>query len=193
MWVCDTGRGIPADKLDSIFDPFVHVNRQKSAGEEINQGMGLGLAISRELARAMAEISSCRPRKLFVFMSRNAQSAAQFFGPAAEPGRGAGGADRVLARGSNEGDFGDPSNRARRAILCHPIPRGTARTGCGIRAVSIPAVRAGRNPISVGRASGIRRGDLQHERGSLTRIIRFCVGRPSFGRGSTGAARGSLC
>jgi signal transduction histidine kinase len=48
--VSDTGRGIPADKLSAIFEPFVQVAR--SAGAP-NEGVGLGLAISRELSRAM--------------------------------------------------------------------------------------------------------------------------------------------
>jgi signal transduction histidine kinase/CHASE1-domain containing sensor protein len=49
--VADTGRGIPEDRLESIFDPFVQVDRR---GTELSQqGVGLGLAISRELARAM--------------------------------------------------------------------------------------------------------------------------------------------
>jgi signal transduction histidine kinase len=48
--VRDTGIGIPADKLDDIFEPFVQVGRTLSAARE---GAGLGLAISRDLARAM--------------------------------------------------------------------------------------------------------------------------------------------
>jgi signal transduction histidine kinase len=48
--VADTGAGIPADKLDTIFEPFVQVNRTLSTA---NDGVGLGLAISRDLARAM--------------------------------------------------------------------------------------------------------------------------------------------
>jgi PAS domain S-box-containing protein len=48
--VTDTGPGIPADKLDSIFEPFVQLGRSLSSAHE---GTGLGLAISRELARAM--------------------------------------------------------------------------------------------------------------------------------------------
>jgi PAS domain S-box-containing protein len=48
--VRDTGRGIPADKLASVFEPFVQAGR---SAEEQKQGVGLGLAISRELARAM--------------------------------------------------------------------------------------------------------------------------------------------
>jgi PAS domain S-box-containing protein len=49
--VTDTGRGIESDKLDAIFDPFVQVDRKSN--ELSQQGVGLGLAISRELARAM--------------------------------------------------------------------------------------------------------------------------------------------
>jgi PAS domain S-box-containing protein len=49
--VTDTGRGIPRGKLDAIFDPFVQVDRHLTP--ERQQGVGLGLAISRDLARAM--------------------------------------------------------------------------------------------------------------------------------------------
>ncbi len=48
--VIDTGAGIPADKLETIFEPFVQLGRSLSSAHE---GMGLGLAISRDLARAM--------------------------------------------------------------------------------------------------------------------------------------------
>lgn len=50
LQVADTGAGIPADKLETIFEPFVQVNRTLST---TNDGVGLGLAISRDLARAM--------------------------------------------------------------------------------------------------------------------------------------------
>jgi PAS domain S-box-containing protein len=49
--VADTGRGIPADKLEAIFEPFVQLGRSLSSAHE---GTGLGLAISRDLARAMS-------------------------------------------------------------------------------------------------------------------------------------------
>ena len=49
--VADTGRGIPAEKLASVFEPFVQIDRQSTPGSQ--QGVGLGLAISRHLARAM--------------------------------------------------------------------------------------------------------------------------------------------
>jgi signal transduction histidine kinase len=52
--VSDTGRGIPPDKLEAVFDPFVQVDRRRGLADESQQGVGLGLAISRELARAMA-------------------------------------------------------------------------------------------------------------------------------------------
>ena len=48
--VCDTGVGIPADKLEAIFEPFVQVGRTLTSA---SQGTGLGLAISRDLARGM--------------------------------------------------------------------------------------------------------------------------------------------
>ncbi|HXQ76582.1 MAG TPA: ATP-binding protein, partial [Gemmatimonadaceae bacterium] len=49
--VTDTGRGIPADRLAAIFEPFVQVQREHNPRG--NEGIGLGLAISRDLARKM--------------------------------------------------------------------------------------------------------------------------------------------
>ena len=48
--VADTGRGIPIEKYEAIFEPFVQLGRSLSSAHE---GTGLGLAISRDLARAM--------------------------------------------------------------------------------------------------------------------------------------------
>ena len=50
MRVKDTGIGVPPDKLDTIFEPFVQLDRHQLHGRA---GAGLGLAISRDLARAM--------------------------------------------------------------------------------------------------------------------------------------------
>lgn len=47
--VIDTGRGIPAEELDAVFQPFVQL---KSKGA-VTSGTGLGLSISRRLATAM--------------------------------------------------------------------------------------------------------------------------------------------
>ncbi len=49
--VADTGRGIEPDKLERIFEPFVQVDRHLTNVSQ--QGVGLGLAISRDLARRM--------------------------------------------------------------------------------------------------------------------------------------------
>jgi PAS domain S-box-containing protein len=49
--VRDNGCGIPPDRLEAIFDPFVQIDRMSA--EAGNRGVGLGLAISRDLARAM--------------------------------------------------------------------------------------------------------------------------------------------
>ena len=48
--VSDTGEGIPTEKLGSIFEPFVQV---KTGFTREHDGVGLGLAISRDLARMM--------------------------------------------------------------------------------------------------------------------------------------------
>ena len=48
--VSDTGRGVPRDKQQEIFDPFVQLQR---SGPVEPHGIGLGLAISRDLARGM--------------------------------------------------------------------------------------------------------------------------------------------
>ncbi|HEV7704901.1 MAG TPA: ATP-binding protein [Gemmatimonadaceae bacterium] len=48
--VHDTGRGIPPDQLDRVFQPFVQIDAKLTRASE---GTGLGLAISRELARGM--------------------------------------------------------------------------------------------------------------------------------------------
>jgi signal transduction histidine kinase len=48
--VRDTGRGIPVEQLERIFHPFVQVDSSLARTQE---GVGLGLAISRDLARGM--------------------------------------------------------------------------------------------------------------------------------------------
>jgi len=50
VFIQDTGKGIPADRLQSIFEPFVQVDDSLT---RTASGAGLGLAISRDLARAM--------------------------------------------------------------------------------------------------------------------------------------------
>ncbi|GAC1654168.1 MAG: hypothetical protein NVS4B3_17900 [Gemmatimonadaceae bacterium] len=51
LHVADNGRGIlPAD-IERVFEPFVQIDRHLTS--ESQQGVGLGLSISRQLARAM--------------------------------------------------------------------------------------------------------------------------------------------
>lgn len=50
MHVRDSGVGIPPEKLELIFDPFVQVDPNYTRKRD---GVGLGLAISRDLARGM--------------------------------------------------------------------------------------------------------------------------------------------
>ena len=48
--VVDTGVGIAAGQLERIFDPFIQV---QSGTTRTSEGVGLGLAISRDMARQM--------------------------------------------------------------------------------------------------------------------------------------------
>jgi signal transduction histidine kinase len=49
--VTDTGVGVRAIDIDRVFEPFVQIDRHLTTATQ--QGVGLGLSISRELARAM--------------------------------------------------------------------------------------------------------------------------------------------
>lgn len=49
--VADTGIGIPPDQIERIFDAFVQLGTDPA--QPANRGVGLGLAISRDLARAL--------------------------------------------------------------------------------------------------------------------------------------------
>src|SRR5262249_7940463 len=60
--VIDSGIGIPQDKLESIFDPFVQAD---SSVTRRFGGTGLGLSISRRFARALGGniVAASTPRK----------------------------------------------------------------------------------------------------------------------------------
>ena len=48
--VRDSGMGIPADKAEAVFEPFVQVDQRL---KRVHMGTGLGLSISRDLPRGM--------------------------------------------------------------------------------------------------------------------------------------------
>jgi signal transduction histidine kinase len=50
MSVSDTGEGIPADAIDSVFDRFYRADASRERSDQ--QGAGLGLAIARGIVRA---------------------------------------------------------------------------------------------------------------------------------------------
>lgn len=52
LFVRDTGRGIAATQLQRVFEPFVQIDARLSRAT--SEGIGLGLAISRDLARGMS-------------------------------------------------------------------------------------------------------------------------------------------
>ena len=49
--VTDTGLGVRPVDIERVFEPFVQIDRHLTSASQ--QGVGLGLSISRELARAM--------------------------------------------------------------------------------------------------------------------------------------------
>jgi signal transduction histidine kinase len=74
--VCDTGVGIPSDKVAAIFDPFVQVEGGHTRSKD---GSGLGLTISRRLARLMGGDLTVRSERgqgsVFTLWMREASAA----------------------------------------------------------------------------------------------------------------------
>jgi signal transduction histidine kinase len=58
--VWDTGIGIPADKLDAVFDDFIRLNDASPRGSE--RGLGLGLGVVRRMAQLLGHTVYVRSR-----------------------------------------------------------------------------------------------------------------------------------
>lgn len=56
IYVTDTGKGIPADKMDELFMPFNRLGMESSA----IQGTGIGLSITRQLIEQMGGVIGCQ-------------------------------------------------------------------------------------------------------------------------------------
>jgi len=50
--VVDTGRGIPAEQIERVFEPFAQVE-EGARGDSGRRGVGLGLPLARQLARSL--------------------------------------------------------------------------------------------------------------------------------------------
>jgi len=62
--IADNGPGIPADLLESLFDPYTQgPKRETSDDQESSSGVGLGLAITSDLVRAMDGTIAVRTRE----------------------------------------------------------------------------------------------------------------------------------
>ena len=59
LWISDTGPGIPDDVLPHIFEPFYST---KTKGSHVNEGMGVGLSLSRSFVEAMGGTISVKTR-----------------------------------------------------------------------------------------------------------------------------------
>jgi signal transduction histidine kinase len=99
--VTDTGPGIDPDQLPVIFEPFVQGDR---ALNRPNEGVGLGLAISRDLARGMAGNVTVSTElgvgSTFTLALPRAQLAGRADPAEARPGARAGDQSRVGGRDS---------------------------------------------------------------------------------------------
>ncbi|HEY0778794.1 MAG TPA: hybrid sensor histidine kinase/response regulator [Gemmatirosa sp.] len=111
LHVSDTGVGIPSEKLETVFDPFVQLDTGYARQQE---GTGLGLAISRDLARGMGgeltAASEVGHGAIFTLMLRAAPHLPDPSGDASE-------ADRRLHDDRRAGDDDRRSHDERRGHI----------------------------------------------------------------------------
>jgi signal transduction histidine kinase len=60
LWVADRGPGVPVAEQERIFEPFY---RSASAAADATPGVGLGLALVRQIAACHGGQASCRARE----------------------------------------------------------------------------------------------------------------------------------
>jgi two-component system, sensor histidine kinase len=112
--VTDTGRGIPSDKLDRIFEPFEQAD--PSDAQRLG-GAGLGLSIVKELARLMSGSVSVQSTE------RGSTFSVELPLPRASAA-GASGPSDLLHASPLEAETPRPPGQARRVLVCDDDPVG---------------------------------------------------------------------
>lgn len=112
--VRDTGVGIRADKVASIFEPFAQAN---AADARLQAGAGLGLAIVRELVRRMDGTVSVTSEE-----GQGSTFSVRLLLPRAEPAGAPGPEDLLHEIARPEGARVEPTAKGLRVLVCEDNP-----------------------------------------------------------------------